>query len=137
MDSGWTAQQLRNATMEGCLAKFVIRDRDDKYGATFDRAAEGVGIRVIKTAVRAPNMNAVAERFAGSLRREMLDHVLVLDDGHLARIGREYAAFFNHARPHQGIGQRIPDGALTRNANGHITAHPVLGGLHHDYRRAA
>jgi len=50
---------------------------------------------------------------------------------------REYAAFFNHARPHQGIGQRIPDGALTRNANGHIAAHQVLGGLHHAYRRAA
>jgi transposase InsO family protein len=123
--------------MDGSGPRFLIRDRDDKFGATFDRAAQGVGIRVIKTAVRAPNMNAVAERFAGSVRREVLDHILVLDDDHMARVGREYAAFFNRARPHQGIGQRVPDGAAATNARGRIIAHPVLGGLHHDYRRAA
>jgi transposase InsO family protein len=68
--------------MDGSAPRFLIRDRDDKFGGTFDRATRGVGIRVIKTAVRAPNMNAIAERFAGSLRREMLDHVLVVDDDH-------------------------------------------------------
>jgi putative transposase len=133
----WTAQQIRNATMDGTVPRFLIRDRDDKFGATFDRAAQGVGIRVVKTAVRTPNMNAIAERFAGSLRRELLDHLLVVDDHHLARIGREYATFFNRARPHQGIGQRVPDGTTTPNVNGQIIAYPVLGGLHHDYRKAA
>src|SRR5262249_36982461 len=132
----WTAQQIRNATMDGAAPRFLIRDRDDKYGPTFDRAAEGLGVRVIKTAVRAPNMNAVAERFVGSLRREMLDHVLVVDEEQLTRIGREYATFFNQARPHQGIGQRVPDGTPTPHANGHIIASPVLGGLHHEYRKA-
>src|SRR6266496_2052104 len=89
----WTAQQIRNATLDGGAPKFLIRDRDDKFGGAFDRAAKGAAIRVIKTAVRAPDMNAIAERFAGSLRREMLDHVLVLDDHHLARLAREYVAF--------------------------------------------
>jgi putative transposase len=114
----WTAQQIRNATMDGGAPKFLIRDRDDKFGATFDRAAEGAGIRIVKTAVRAPDMNAVAERFAGSLRREMLDHVLVLDDQHLARLAREYVAFFNQSRPHQGIAQRTPHGPPTATAKG-------------------
>jgi putative transposase len=82
-------------------------------------------------------MNAVAERFAGSLRREMLDHVLVLDDQHLTRLAREYVAFFNQSRPHQGIAQRTPDGPPTATAKGKIVAFPVLGGLHHDYRSAA
>jgi putative transposase len=133
----WTAQQIRNATMHGTAPRFLIRDRGDKYGPTFDRAAEGLGVRVIKTAVRAPNMNAVAERFVGSLRREVLDHVLVVDEEQLARIGREYAIFFNRARPHQGIGQRVPDGTKRPDANGRIIAFRVLGVLHHDYRKAA
>jgi hypothetical protein len=79
----WTAQQLRNATMEGLAPRFLIRDHDEKFGSTFDRVAEGAGTRVIKTAVRTPNMNPVGERFVGSLRREALDHVLLLDDQHL------------------------------------------------------
>jgi transposase InsO family protein len=133
----WATQQLRNATMDGTAPRFLIRDRDDKYGPTFDRVVESLGVRVIKTAIRAPNMNAIAERFVGSLRREALDHVLVIDEEHLARIGREYAMFFNSARPHQGIGQRVPDPTTRPDANGRIVAFPVLGGLHHDYQKAA
>jgi putative transposase len=133
----WTAQQLRNATMDGHAARFLIRDRDDKFGTAFDRAAEGVGVRVIKTAVRAPNMNSVGERFVGSLRREALDHVLLLSGDHLGEVASQYVRYFNHARPHQGIGQRIPEGPANDNRDGKIIAFPVLGGLHHDYRRAA
>jgi putative transposase len=134
----WTAQQLRNATVEGVAApRFLIRDRDEKFGATFDRVAEGAGARVIKTAVQAPNMNPVGERFVGSLRREALDHVLLLDDQHLEDVARQYVRYFNTARPHQGIGQRIPDGPVNDNQTGKVIAIPVLGGLHHDYRRAA
>ena len=133
----WTAQQLRNATMESLAPRVLIRDRDEKFGATFDRVAKGGGARVIKTAVRAPNMNPVAERFVGSLRREALDHVLLLDDRHLENVARQYVRYFNTARPHQGIGQRIPDGPVNDNYAGKVIAIPVLGGLHHDYRRAA
>jgi transposase InsO family protein len=73
----WTAQQLRNATMDGEAARFLVRDHDDKFSAAFDNVAKGAGMKVIKIAVRAPNMNSIAERFVGSTRRELLDHVLV------------------------------------------------------------
>ena len=73
----WTAQQLRNATMEGVIPRCLIRDRDDRFGTTFDRVAEGAGMRVIRTAVRAPNMNSLAERFVGCLRGEALDQMLL------------------------------------------------------------
>jgi transposase InsO family protein len=135
----WTAQQLRNATMDGVAPRFLIRDRDEKFGATFDRVAEGAGARVIKTAVRASNMNPIGERFVGSLRREALDHVLLFGEEHLGKVAGQYAVYFNKARPHQGIGQRIPDGPANDNdvGDGKIIATSVLGGLHHDYRRAS
>jgi hypothetical protein len=83
-------------------------------------------------------MNAVAERFVGSARRESLDHVIVLDDQHLGWLVAQYKEYFNEARPHQGIGQRIPGKpAVTIDITNPIVATPVLGGLHHDYRRAA
>jgi putative transposase len=103
-----------------------------------DRAAQGVGARVIKIAVGAPNMNAVCERFVGGVRRECLDHCLVLDDRHLGRLVTEYARYHNEARPHQGIGQQIPGRPDARSSeHGRVIAIPVVGGLHHDYRRAA
>ena len=86
--------------------------------------------------VRAPNMNAVMERFLRSVRTEVLDHVLVLDERRLERVLREHVKFFNDARPHQGLGQGIP-GSPAQTFGANVTAFPVLGGLHHDYRRAA
>jgi transposase InsO family protein len=123
--------------MDGVAPRFLIRDRDEKFGAMFDRVAEGATVKVIRTAIRAPNMNPVAERFVGSLRREALDHVLLLNEEHLGKVAREYVRFFNKARTHQGIGQRIPEGPVNENHQGKIVALPVLGGLHHDYRRVA
>ena len=96
-----------------------------------------LGVRVIKTAVRAPNMNPIGERFVGSLRREALDHVLLLAEDQLHDVAQQYVLYFNKARPDQGIGQRIPDGPGNDNRHGNIVAIPVLSGLHHDYRRAA
>jgi putative transposase len=135
----WTAQQLRNATPFGGGPGFIIRDRDCKFGADFDRAAQALGTRVIKTAVRTPDMNASCERFLGSVRRECLDHVIVLSERHLLAVLAEYVSYFNHARPHQGLGQRTPtsvEGSAPAGA-GQVISFPVLGGLHNDYRRAA
>jgi transposase InsO family protein len=67
----------------------LIRDRDDKYGSAFDALGRATGMRMVRTAARAPNMNAICERFFGSLRRECLDHVLVLDDRHFQRVVAE------------------------------------------------
>ena len=134
------AQQLREAMPFGEAPRFLIRDNDGKYGACFDRLTAASGIRVLRTPVRALRANATCERFLGSVRRECLDHLLVLSECHLARVLREYVAYFNGARPHQGIGQRLPHPAPAPRASERgsaVVARPILGGLHHDYRRAA
>lgn len=136
----WVAQQLREATPFGQTPRFLIRDRDSQYGEVFTRVAEGSSIEVLKIPYRAPKANAFCERFLGSVRRECLDHVLVLGERHLNRESRDYADYFNRARPHQGIEQQIPEGSPSipvepRKAK--IIAFSVLNGLHHDYRIAA
>jgi putative transposase len=135
----WTAQQLRNATPFGG-PQFIVRDRDDKFGTIFDRVAKGAGARFLRTAVQAPLMNSVCERFLGSVRRECLDHIIILSEPHLHHVLAEYALrYFNRVRPHQGIGQRTPvaiEGVRGPFA-GSVAAIPVLGGLHHEYRAAA
>jgi putative transposase len=138
----WVAQQVREATPYEEGPRFLIRDNDGKYGQCFTRVAQGKGIKVIRTPVRAPKANAICERFIGSVRRECLDHMLIINERHLYRLIDEYVAYYNQARPHQGLGQRIPDPARTDNdrvgdTGPRITRRPVLGGLHHDYRRAA
>ena len=136
----WVAQQLREAMPFGTAPRCLIRDNDRKYGPAFARVAAGSRITVLRTPLRAPRANATCERFLGSARRECLDHVLVLGEEHLRRVLREYVAYFNHARPHQGIGQAIPDAtgpAPPSRPTAPIVAIPVLGGRHHDYRRAA
>lgn len=138
----WGAQQVREATPYAEGPRFLIRDNDKKYGRFFTRVAEDRQIEVLKTPVEAPRANAICERFIGSVRRECLDHILILSERHLHRVIGEYVAYFNHARPHQGIGQRIPDPpedllSADMELPSRIVGYPVLGGLHHDYRRAA
>jgi len=134
----WLSQQLREATPYGQHPRYLIRDNDAKYGAAFARVAAASGIEVVCTAYRAPKENAVCERLLGSVRRECLDHLLVLGEAHLRRILRAYVAYFNTERPHQGIGQQIPAPSTASAGNGGcIRAVPILGGLHHAYRRAA
>lgn len=135
----WLAQQLREATPFGRTPRYLIHDRASNYGETFARVAAVSDITLLKTPYRAPKANAICERFMGSLRRECLDHMLILSPAHLQRVVVEYVTYFNQARPHQGIGQRIPEAVPPMDApsSGKIIGHPVLGGLHHDYRRAA
>jgi transposase InsO family protein len=138
----WLAQQLRQSTQFGTGPWFLIRDHDAKFGAVFDAVARGVGTEIIRTPIRAPKANAHVERLIGSLRRECFDHMIVLGEAHLQRALDEYRAYFNRARPHQGIGQRRPESfglpAPARQAvTGPIVARPVLGGIHHEYRLAS
>src|SRR5919201_1090462 len=106
----WVAQQLREATAFGQAPRFLIRDRDRKYGDTFMRVAKGSRIEILKTPYRTPKANAICERFLGSVRRESLDHLLILGERQLYRAIKEYVDYFNRARPHQGIEQQIPEG---------------------------
>jgi putative transposase len=137
----WVAQQLREATPFSQGPRYLIRDNDSKYGSSFALIAAGTGIKVLRTPYGAPKANAICERFLGSVRRECLDHFLILSERHLYRVMKEYRRYFNHARPHQGIGQTIPCPSVPTaepQKGGELISHPVLGGLHHDYQwRAA
>jgi putative transposase len=137
----WTAQQLREATPFGQSPKHLICDRDTKFGSCFARVTATSGIKLITTPYHAPRANAICERFLGSVRRECLDHVFILQEKQLDRVLHAYVQYFNRARPHQGIKQQIPEWygepVPPDHDGGKILSFPGLGGLHHDYRRSA
>src|SRR5690242_3673828 len=105
----WTAQQLREATAFGVGPKYLIRDNDGKFGVTFARVVKTSSIKILTTPYHAPRANAICERFLGSVRRECLDHLLILHERQLQRVLNAYIHYFNQARPHQGIQQQIPE----------------------------
>jgi transposase InsO family protein len=118
--------------------KLLVRDRDAKFAASFDAVFAADGVRVVKTPVRAPRANAYAERWVRSVRAECLDWTLIWSRRHLERVLTAYVAHYNRARPHRGIGLEVP--AVTDEVplrTGPIERMDVLGGLIHEYRRAA
>jgi putative transposase len=137
----WTAQQI----VECCgwdrkPPRFLIHDRDSRYGELFDHRLQGLGITQIRTPFRAPRANSIAERWVRSARQECMYHTFIFGERHLRRVLAEYVAYFNQWRPHRSIGQRAPCAlALTTPGcqNGTVVATPVLGGLHHVYHIAA
>ena len=139
----WTAQQARNLLMDlgGRAARFsfLIRDRDSKFTAVFDEVFTDNGVRIIKTPVRSPRANSFAERYAGTLRRECLDHLLIYGERHLRRILAEYARHYNEHRPHQSREQRPPlhEPGQPVDITGRIRRRQVAHGLINEYRRAA
>jgi putative transposase len=137
----WVAQQLREATPYRQAPKYLIRDNDRKFGPHFARVATTSGINVLRTPYRTPRANAICERFLGSVRRECLDHFLILHEKQLHRLLKAYVIYFNQARPHQGIQPQRPEPPASsfslQNQTDKVIALAILGGLHHDYRRAA
>jgi putative transposase len=133
----WTAQQLREATAWGEKPKYLIRDRDGKYGSRFTGLAFHTGIQVLKTPFRAPKANAYCERLMGSLKRECLHNFIFLNRRHLTGFIKEYTVYSNGNRPHQGINQQIPVqfGRKSYFSIGNIQSVAFLGGLHHSYYR--
>jgi len=139
-NDSWVAQQLREATPFGAGPRFLIRDNDAKYGAQFDRVAIGTGIKLLRTPIGAPRANSYCERFLGSIRPECLDYVFIFSERQLLHQLTAYIAYFNQARPHQGIAQRLPAGPVPLHnlpSDGAIVGVPILNGLHHDYQRRA
>ncbi len=134
----WTAQQLVEAFPYDQTPRFLIRDRDGTYGHVVRERLRGMGIAEVLTAPRSPWQNGYAERLIGSIRRECLDHVIVLNEAHLIRILTEYFEYYHRSRPHQSLDGNSPEPRETQMPErGRIVSEPVLGGLHHCYRRAA
>jgi len=146
-DGTWVTQQARNLMMdlegvaEPCL-RFLLRDRDAKYSRSFDAVFAAEGIEVVLTPYRSPQANGHIERLIGGLRREVLDHVLILGQRHLSYVLRDYVAHHNSHRPHRGLGLRcphdvgrpLPGPSPRREA---AQRREVLGGLIHEYHARA
>jgi putative transposase len=140
----WVAQQARNLLMElgeelGRV-RFLIRDRDAKFTAGFDAVFAAEGIRVLRTPVRAPRANAYAERWVCTVRRELLDRMLILGCRHLQSVLAEFADHYNLYRPHRALGQAPPldpDGPAVLASAGRVIRRDRLGELIHEYARVA
>jgi putative transposase len=136
----WVTQQARNLGLDFSDrgVRFLIRDRDSKYSGPFDEVFHSEGIRIVKTPVRAPKANAVAERFVRTVRAECLDWLLILNRRHLERVLRVYVHHYNRERPHRALELRPPEPEThPRSAAGEIHRRDRLGGLIHEYYKAA
>ena len=142
--SAWVTQVARN--LVGDLAerrrsiRFLIRDRDAKFTASFDAVFASEGVEIIRTPIRSPRANAYAERWVRTVRAECLDQTLIMSSRHLERVLAVYVLHYNQHRPHRGLGLGVPahvDHSSACSATGRITRHDVLGGLLHEYERMA
>ena len=119
--------------------KYLIRDRDSRFTTTFDAVFEAEGIQILRSPVRAPRANAICERMIGTLRRELLDHILILHAEHLRRVLTEWLHHYTHGRPHRSLGQLTPAQAETgppapaNLAEHRVRRRAILGGITHEY----
>ena len=140
----WTIQQFRAVITPETAHRFILHDRDTIFAATVDRAIASMGRHVLKTPVRMPQANAFCERLIGTIRRECLDWLIPIHEGHLRWILREWVTHYNRGRPHASLGPGIPDPlAEPLVVTGHhlaqhsrVIARPIVGGLHHEYHLA-
>jgi len=131
----WTAQQIIEACSWDTLPKYLLRDRDGIYGKCFQARIKNMGILEVKTAPRSPWQNAYVERLIGSIRRDCINNMIVLNEGHLKRILRAYFDYYHQDRTHLGLDKETPSGRsmLEKPDNAKVIAFPRLGGLHHRY----
>ena len=142
-NSAWITQQARQLTWQlqdqdqDPSKRFLIHDRDTKLTASFEAVFASEGIETVLTPFRAPNTNAIAERWIRSVCVECLDQLLILNETHLRRVLREYVDYYNRARPHQGLHQQAPIPFRPSLHHGPVYCRDVLGGIIHDYWRQA
>lgn len=134
--SEWVAQQMVEAFPERDVPRYLIRDRDASYGNEFRQRIQSLGMKEVITAARSPWQNAFAERLIGSIRRECLDHVVVLNHRHLRKLLKNYFAYYHRSRTHLGLAKDAPEPRPVM-IKGKIMAIPQVGGLHHRYERRA
>ena len=135
--NGWIIQQLREAFPFAASHKYLIFDRDQKFGIEVMAAVKATGIIPKQTAYRSPWQNGIAERWVGGCRRDLLDHIIAIDERHLKRVLGEYVFYHHEDRTHLGLSKQTPAGRTPCAVSGRIVSHPRLGGLHHRYDRAA
>ena len=137
--AAWTAQQIVQAFPDDSAPRFLLRDRDSTYGVDFGRRMKGMRIAEILTAPRSPWQNAFAERVIGTIRCELLDHVIVLNEQHLRRRLRSYLRYYHGSRTHLALDKDAPEPRdVEPPEHGRVIGRPQVGGLHHRYvRRAA
>jgi len=134
--AAWVWRQLIEATPWSQKPRHLLRDRDAVYGRDFRKRARRIGIDALATPIHAPKANAIAERVIGTLRRECLDHVIVLNEQHLRSVLTQFVQYYNQERPQQTLGLQTPQRKVRPTA-GIVRSHPVLNGLHHVYERVA
>ena len=131
----------RNSVAEleerGRQLRFLLRDRDTKFTAAFDTVMASAGIKVVCTPVRAPRANAFAERWVGTVRRECLDHLLTVSRRQIESVLADYVRHYNRARPHRGLHLEVPEPRSGPQHLGTVHRRDVLGGIVHEYERAA
>ena len=135
--SAWTAQQLVEAFPEDSAPRWLLRDRDSIYDEHVRRRIASLGITEVVSSPLSPWQNPYVERVIGSIRRECLDHVIILNHRHLRRMLRAYLAYYHRSRTHLGLSKDAPDGRPACVASGQILVSPEVGGLHHRYDRQA
>jgi putative transposase len=135
--SNWVAQQLREAFPYEAVPKFLVLDHDAKYGSAVPAAIRSMKITPVRTSIGSPWQNGIAERWVGSCRRELLDHVIPFNERHLKRLLRDYISYYHDDRTHIGLGKRTPGSRTPGFPHGRVIAQPRLGGLHHRYNHAA
>jgi putative transposase len=136
--AAWTAQQVVEAFPHDSAPRFLVRDRDGIYGRQFRQRVKAIGLAEILTTPHSPWQNSFAERVIGTIRRELLDHVIVLNERHLRRRLRNYLGYYHGSRTHLALGKDAPEPRpIEPPEGGDIVAVPQVGGLHHRYIRCA